>query len=450
MRTFMRLQSLDFGLQSTNTFFMAYTTKNIGGSQIEFTISVTPDECKPHLLKAAERLSARANIKGFRKGKAPYDIVKKEVGDMAILQEAIEPIIKDTFFQAVTAEKIETVGMPKIDIKKAAPDNDLEYVATVALMPSVKLPDLSKITVKTKDAVVDEKKYEDTLQAVRGMHAKEIVKNGAAEGTDKLVLDMDMLIDSVPVEGGQAKDYQVYLSEDHYIPGFNEHVTGLKKGDNKEFQLTFPKEHYQKHLAGKTVDIKVVVKDVFERQLPELSDELAEKLGQKSVEDLKKLIRNNMLEEAQQKATQATEVEMLDKLVEKATFDDIPDVIVDSERQKMFYELKRDLERNGITVEQYLQDIKKKEDELYNDFKEQATKRAKAALLSRQVAKEQDIVIDDKELEAEITMMKEMYKQSKEAQDNLAKPEVRDTIATSLQNRKVMAWLKEQIVEEKK
>lgn len=429
---------------------MNYTTKELDKAQIEFTITVPSVECEPEMKKAAERLSARANIKGFRKGKAPYDVLVKEVGEMAVLQEALQTIIQQTFFEAIQKEKVETIGMPQINVKKAAPGNDVEYSATVSLMPNVKLPDISKIKVKKKEATVDEKKFEDTLKAVQGMHATEVVKSGAAEGTDKLVLDMDMLIDNVPVEGGQSKDYQVYLSEEHYIPGFNEHVKGLKKDDEKEFSLDFPKEHYQKHLAGKKVDFKVKVKEVYERQLPELSDELAAKLGQKSMDDLKKLIRNNMLEEAKTKVSQAMEVEMLDALIAKATFGDIPDLIIDSERQKMFYELKRDLERNGVTIEQYLNDIKKKENELYDDFKEQAEKRAKAALISRQVAKEQEIVVSDEELTKEIEIMKEMYKENAEAQENLAKPEVRDTIATSLQNRKVMEWLKNEIVGEEK
>ncbi|PIR76267.1 MAG: hypothetical protein COU32_03285, partial [Candidatus Magasanikbacteria bacterium CG10_big_fil_rev_8_21_14_0_10_42_10] len=203
---------------------MSYTKKDLKDSQVELTITVTPNTYSEPLQKAAVRLSQRASIKGFRKGKAPFDIVKKELGEMAIMQEALEDIVKKTFFEAIREEKLETIGMPKITVEKVAPGNDIEYKAVVALMPSVKLADIKKITIKKEEPTVDEKKIDETLEALRGMHATEIVKAGEATGTDKLVLDMDMLIDNVPVEGGQSKDYQVYLSEDHYIPGFNKEV----------------------------------------------------------------------------------------------------------------------------------------------------------------------------------------------------------------------------------
>jgi len=421
---------------------MAHTVKKMEQSQTELTITVTPDEYKPYMEKAATRLSDRVSIKGFRKGKAPYDKIVQEVGEMTVLQEAMEDVVKKTFYEAVLAENLETIGMPQINVEKLAPDNDIVYKAVVALMPTVTLPDLKKIEVKHEVRDIEEKKVDETLDAIRGMHATEVLKDGAAEGTDKLMIDMDMLIDNVPVEGGQAKDYQVYLSEQHYIPGFNEHVTGLKKGDKKEFTLDFPKEHYQKHLAGKTVDFKVSVKDVYERQLPELSDELAKKLGQESIEKMKELIRNNMYQEEKKKADQKVEIDILEQLIEKATIDDIPDVLIDAERQRMFYELKRDLDRNGIEIAQYLSDIKKTEEELYNEFKDQATKRAKAALISRQVAKDNELAVDDAEIDREIESMREVYKDNTEYLENLKKQEVRDSIATTIQNRKVMLYLK--------
>ncbi len=429
---------------------MSHKKKDLKNSQVEFTITVTPTEYAESLKSAAIRISERTAIKGFRKGKAPYDIVKREAGDMAILQEALEDIVKTSFFAAVKEEALNTIGMPQIAVEKVAPGNDLVFKATVALLPGVTLPDVKKIKVTKDTPAVDEKRMNDTLEALRGMHATEIVKEGPATGTDKLVLDMDMLIDNVPVEGGQSKDYQVYLSEDHYIPGFNTHVEGMKKGDTKKFSLDFPKTHYQKHLAGKKVDFNVSVKDVFERTLPELSDDMAKSMGQESVAKLKELVENNMLEEAKQKAEQKAEIEILDALIEKATFDPIPEVLVDAERQKMFYELQRDLEKNGVEVSQYLADIKKTEQELYEDFKQQAIKRAKAALISRQVAVEQKIEISEDELNAEIKNLEEMYKTKKEHLDNLKKPEVKDTIATSMQNRKVMVWLKEEVLGETK
>lgn len=429
---------------------MSHTTKKLDKSQVELTITVEPKDYTKHLEKAAQKISDRTAIKGFRKGKAPYDTVKKEVGEMAILNEALESIVQESFYKAVTEEKLDTIGMPQINIEKSAPDNPVIYKAVVALLPKVKLADIEKIKVKKETKEVVDKDIDDVVDNVRKMQAREVIKKGTATDQDKLIIDMDMLIDKVPVEGGQSKDYQVYLSEKHYIPGFNEKLVGAKKDDEKEFSLDFPKDHYQKHLAGKTVDFKVKVKEVYERQLADLNDEFAKKLGQDSVKKLKELIKNNLLQEAKRKADQKAEIEILDKMIEKSEFDEIPEVLINAERQKMFYELKNDLDKNGITIEQYLQDIKKKEAELFEDFKEQATKRAKAALISRQVADENNIKVDDKEIDGEIKMMEEMYKNNKEYMENLKKPEVRDSIAMTLQNKKVLEFLKSKVLDEDK
>ena len=425
---------------------MSHSLKKLEKSEIELTLTVAPADYEKHLQKAAQRLSERTTIKGFRKGKVPFDVVKKEVGEMAILQEALEDVIRETFYNAVTNEKLETIGMPKIDIEKIAPGNDIIYKATVGLMPKVELANLSKIEVKKETKKVDDVKITETLDAIRGINAVETPKDGPAVGTDKLVIDMDMKLDNVPIEGGQAKDYQVYLSEDHYVRGFNKEVEGLKKGEEKEFTLDFPDTHYQKMLAGKKVQFKIKVKEVLERHLPELTDEMAKKLGQDTVEKLKETIIKNLEAEAEQKAEQKTEIEILEKIVADSKFEPIPTVIIDSERQKMFYELKSNLERHGVEIDQYLADIKKTEKELYEEFKTQAEKRAKAALVSRQVAIEQNLKVSEEELNQEIENMREIYKNEKETLERLNDAGVRESIATAIQNKKVVKWLKEKIV----
>jgi len=425
---------------------MTHAQKKLDNSQIELTITVPPAEYQKHLEKAALRISERTAIKGFRPGHVPFDIIKKEVGEMNVLQEALESIVQETFFKTIMEEKLDTIGMPNIAMEKVAPCNDVVYKATVAIIPKVKLPDMEKIKVARKVTTVGEAEVRKTIDALRGLQATEVIKDGKADGTDKLVLDMNMLLDNVPVEGGQAKDYQVYLSEEHYIPGFNEQVRGLKKGDEKTFKLDFPKTHYQKMLAGKNVEFKVNIKDVFERKLPEFTDDFAKRLGKDTAEELKSMLQKNMVAEAELKADQKTEIEILDALIEKTEFAPIPRVLIDAERQKMFYELKRDLGRHDISIDQYLADLKKNEKELFEDFKEQAEKRAKAALVSRQVALEQKIEVAKEEIDAEIKVMEEVYKDDAEVKEKLSRPEVRDTIATTIQNRKVMGWLKSRII----
>jgi len=398
------------------------------------------------LHKAAKTLSVKTAIKGFRKGHAPYDIMKKELGEMRILQEAMQSIIQETYVEAVMAEKLEIVGNPEINVEKVAPGNDLEYKAVVALLPEVKLADPKKIKVKAEAVSVEESEVQETLDALRGMHAEEVEKKGGAEGTDIIVIDMNMKVDGVPMEGGQAKDHAVSLGEKHYIPGLTDHLKGMKAGEEKNFTVPFPKDHYQKQFAGKDVEFDVKATVVKERKLPEFTEEFVKKLGQESIETFKKLVTDNMKMEKIKKEEQRQEIAILNAMIEKSTFNELPEVLINAEKQKIFNELKRDLEKHGITVDQYLQDLKKTEKELQEGFAKQAEERAKAALISRQIAKQHALAPTQEEVEAEIEGMKEAYAHNKEAQENLKRQDVHDAIATMVQNRKVIGWLKEQVM----
>ncbi len=430
---------------------MKHELKKLDKSMVEIKITVLPAEYQKDLEAAAVRLSERAAIKGFRPGKAPYNAVKEQLGEVKIFEEALQTIVEMNYFRAVQAEKIETIGQPEITIEKMAPNNEFVFIAKVALLPKIELADITKIKVERKAKEITDKEVDNVANDLRKMQTKETIKNGQATKDDKVVIDMDMFVNNVPMEGGQAKGYQVYLNEPHYVEGLADQLVGLKKDDTKDFTLKFPKDHYDKNYAGRDVDFKVKVHDVFELQAQAFDDTFAKSLGQESAEKLKGLLRDNLIKESEHKEDQRVEGEILEKLIAESKFEEIPEVLINSEKQKMFYELKHDLEHRGIAFEKYLKDIKKTEEQIYNDFTENATKRAKAALVSRQVAKDNNIEISDEELKKEIDLIKTMYdgEELKRVEENIKRQEVKDTIAISIQNRKVMDWLKEKILGEK-
>jgi len=425
---------------------MKQVLKQLPKSQVELEITVVPADYIKEMEAAAGRLSQRAAIHGFRPGKAPYDIVKQSLGEIKILEEALQSIVEKNYHLAVTAEKIETIGMPEITIEKMAPGNDFVFKAVAALLPSVKLADFSKIDAKKKEVTVGDQEINDVLENLRKMQAIEVIKEGVATKEDKVEVAMNMSIDKVGVEGGQAPKHQVYLSEGHYIPGFADKLLGMKKGEEKEFSLKFPDEHYQKHLAGKNIDFHVKVNDVYSIEYPEINDELALKLGQKSLEGLKEILMTNLKQEAQGKEDQRIEAELLEKVILASEFSEVPDVLVTSEKQKMFYELKNSLQEQGIEFEKYMKDLKKTEAEIADDFAERAMTRVKAALVSRQIAKENDIKVGKDELEKEIEAIRVTYKNDPKVEEALKRPEVLDTLTATIQNKKVVAWLKETIL----
>lgn len=425
---------------------MSHTLKKLEKSQAELIITIKPEDYQKDLKAAAARLSERAAIRGFRAGKAPYEMVKSQLGEVKILEEALEQIVQKTFFAAVKQEKLATIGMPNITMEKLAPGNDVIYKAVVALIPQVKLPDLAEIKVEPKPVEVGEKEVAGVLDNLRKMQPKEVAKTGAATKEDKMVISMEMFLDKIPVEGGQAPNHQVYLSEPHYIPGLAEKLVGLKPGEEKAFPLKFPSDHYQKHLAGKDVDFKIKVKEVCELQYADLNDEFAKSLGQESLTKLKEILLANLTHEAERKEEQRVEQAILEQLIEKATFDELPQILIDSEKRKMFYELKHDLENRGANFEDYLKSIKKSEEEIFNDFAEGAAKRAKAALISREVAAEHGIKVEKADLDKELIAIRKAYPGNEKVEENLKKPEVLDTIAATIQNQKVVELLRNKIL----
>ncbi|MEK7131670.1 MAG: trigger factor [Patescibacteria group bacterium] len=425
---------------------MKYDVKTLEKSQVELTITVEPADYKKDMEAAALRISERAAIKGFRPGKASYEMVKQQVGEIKIIEEAMQSIVEKNFFEATKKEKLDTVGMPQITIIKIAPGNDLVFKAAVALLPKIKLGNLSTVKVKYQAKEIGDKEVDGVLNDLKKMQTKEILKSGEATKEDKLVINLEMFFDKVPVEGGQAANHQVYLNEPHYIPGLAEQLIGVKKDDVKEFTLKFPKDHYQKHLAGKDVDFKVKINDVFELQHPTIDDEFAKSVGQENLEKLKSILKENLIADAKHKDDQKIEIEILDKVIESSTFEEVPDVLINAEKNKIFHELKNSLSGQGIEMEQYLKDLKKSEEDIYKDFSEQALRRVKAALVSRQVALENKIEAEPKDVDEEVKMIRAAYPDNKNVEENLKKPEVMETLALTLQNRKVLAFLKEKIL----
>ena len=428
---------------------MKIQSKDLSKSQKELTITVQPEEYQKHLERAASDISQSVEIKGFRPGHAPYDQIKAKVGEMKIYEQALEYMVRSSYEQALKDEGIDPVGMPNIEVEKLAPDNELVYKATVSLLPEVTLPDFEKIKVEKKEKEIKDEDLDRVFKDIQRMRATEVLKDGPAGDQDKIVVDMDMLHDNVPLDGGQAKDHGVYLNEDYYIPGLQKELVGLKKGDEKSFKIQMPKDHYQKHMAGKDIEYKVKVKDVYERSLPEINDELAKTLGQESVAKMKELIAENLTNEEKQKAGQRYEVELLEKVVDDSKIGEIPEVLVDAEKDKMLFELKHGVEQQGMEWSKYMENIGKSEEKLIDGFTDQAIKRAKAALVSRQIAKEHGLEPDFNEIEKELEVMREHYKEDAQATANLARTEVRHTVATLIRNRKTMAWLKENTGEKK-
>jgi len=414
--------------------------------KIEFTVSV--EEAQPYLDEAVKEISTAKPIQGFRPGKATYEDVKRAYGEMAVWEQALERIVRAFYVKTILSENLDTIGSPEIAVDQLVPGQAIKFSVIAPVEPKVlEFPDLSKCKVTAKKVHIGEKNVDEVVEQMRKMRRVESRVERPATGDDLVVIDLEMKKDQVLLEGGSGRDYRVYLGEDHYIPGFTAKMQGIKEGEERTFTLPFPAEHYQKHLAGKDVDFTAKAKTVFELKLPEVNDEFAKGVGIETVEKLREKLKENLTIEAQQKSDEAAEIEMLDKLVDRSKFSEVPDLLVNEEVRRMMHEIEHGVEEQGMKWQDYLASIKKTGDELKLAFVPQAIRRIQTAVLIKQLAKKENITVTEEEADAEIDkILDSLRPDDKETRERVASAQYREYVAIQMRNRKTLEWVKKECV----
>jgi trigger factor len=429
---------------------MQITKKDLPQSKVELTIELSVEETQPFLLKAAQNVSQRISIPGFRPGKAPYDRVKQAFGEGALYQEALQTIVSGTYWKALEQENVATVGQPDIQVEKLAPGNPVIYKATATLMPTVTIGDISKIKQQKVVAEVKEEDLDKVLNDFASWRATETAVERAAADKDKVTVDFEVMVDNVVIEGGKADNYPITIGSGAMIPGMEEQLIGMKAGETKEFDLSFPKEYFQANLAGKLAHFKVTLKQVMERKLAEINDEWAQELSGKPLAEWRAELRAGMQEDKQTEAEREWETATIEKIIEASTFSELPELLVKNETGKMLEELRHNVSSRQMKWEDYLSNMKKTEEQLVTDFIPQAEKRVKAALLLRQIAKDQKVTVTPEAIDEELAKQKVQYAGNKQAEEVLASHDYRHYVENTLINGKVMDWIGEQVGKESK
>lgn len=424
--------------------------KDLGKSQIELTVELPFDEFKPYIKQGAEKISREIKIEGFRPGKVPYEILKQKIGEMAILEEAARIAINKTLETAIkdnvtgqSQREVSPVGQPQVNIIKLAPDNPMEYKAVLAILPEIKLGDYKNAKVKLEKTEVADEEVEKMINDLREMQVKEIIADREIKNGDKAVVDIEIFLDKVPVEGGQGKGTGVIVGKGYIVPGFGKKLIGGRKGEVREFSLPYPEDHHQRNLAGKLVEFRVKIKEIYERQLPEINREFAKSFGSNNVDGLKENIKKGLAAEKQRKAGQKAEIEMLDKIIEKTKFGDMPEILIRNEAENMIAELEAGVANQGGKFEDYLSHLNKTRDQLALDLLPNAVKRVKTSLLIREIALAEKISAEDAEIDKEIEHILNHYKDSKGIEEKVKSPAHREYLRNLIGGRKVIDKLKE-------
>lgn len=423
---------------------MKIQTKDLEKSQIEITVELSLEEFKPYIKKGTIKVSKEVKVEGFRPGKAPYEVLAKKVGEIAILEAAAREAINQTIVEVFKKIQGKTpIGDPQVNITKLAPNNPLEYKITVAVLPEVKLGQYKDLGIKAKKVEVSEEEVEKTIADLREARAREVIADREVRQGDKVIVDIDMFLDKVPIEGGQGREVTIVIGKGQVVPGFDKKLLGAKKGDTREFSLPYPKDFHDANLAGKLVEFRVKIKEIYERILPELDDNFAKGFGFNNLADLKENVKKTILADKKKKAREAEELEIFDKILADSRFGDIPEFLLNNEVRAMIAELKREVEAQGAKFSDYLSHLKKTEEQLMLDLSPEAVRRIKVILTILEIAKKENIKVSDEEVEKEQKALVERYQHDKRLVEYLQSPQYKNELRQSLVNRQVIEKLRE-------
>lgn len=421
---------------------MKTKVKNISDVKVELTISLGVEELKAAEQVALTKLAKEVKIEGFRKGKAPLEMVAAQVDQNVLGQEVIENALSKAVAEAFLKEKIQAINRPEVDVKKFIPGTELEFTATSEIMPKVELGDYKNLKVKKEKVSVSQKEVNETIdQILKNFAEKKKVKRAAKEG-DEVIIDFLGKKDGVAFDGGKAEKFPLELGSKSFIPGFEEGLIGKKAGDELSLDLKFPKDYHAKDLAGAKVVFEVKIHEVRENVLPEINEEFLSKLGEfKTKEDFEKQIKEDLKTQKQAEADDKFKDELVKKLAEVSKVP-VPEILLEDQKQSIEMDMQQNLIYSGLSLDDYLKRMgKTREEWLENDVKAVAESRVKSGLALAELSKVEKIQSSVDELDARIAQLKEQYGNSKEVVKQLSSDDVRRNLANQILTEKTIDLL---------
>ncbi len=417
--------------------------EKLTGSQIKLEIEVSREELDEYQDTAYKKLASDLKIPGFRPGKVPKALATAEIGKEKILSQALELAIQQTYYEALKSKEILAISNPEINIKTKNYEDKLIYEAKVPVMPTIKLPDyinlLKNSNLKISEIKVESSEIETVLKQIqRGAATFKPIKKAASKG-DWVIIDFDGGFEKGKIEPSlSSKNHPLIIGEKQFIPGFEEKILGMNIGETKEFDLNFPPDYYKKELKDKKVYFEVHLVDLKEVILPQIDDEFAKNItGVESLAKLKENIKNQIKQQKESEEKKILETKILDLIISKSEID-LPEILIKEELDFMISQLSYQLTHKGLSLEQYLSQLEKSQEELRASWRDEACKRVKIALVLSRISKTEKIEIKDEEIDKEIKNLGKSL-EIKEEKVNLTKN--RDYIKNILKNRKTIERL---------
>lgn len=419
---------------------MNVKAKRLPESKIELEVELDGQEFEKSFDQAIAKFQNDVNIAGFRKGKAPKEIILKEAGLQNVLAEAAKIAIEHGYKKAVAQENLEPISQPNIEVLKLAYKNPFVFKAVFFVLPDVELPDYKKIVskIKRKQVLVSDLEVKESLDWLQ--ESRPVLKQvfRAAKKGDFVEIEFS----SPQIDNNKVQKDGFILGKGHLVPGFEDYLEGMEAGQIKEFSLKFPEKHFKPKLSGKEVNFKAEMKKVQETEVREINDGFAKSLGDfEGLDALRESIKSGIKEEKERAESQRIREEML-KAIEKECQVQVPGIVVETEKNRMLEHAKKFAqERFNLSFEDYLKEIKKTEQEFLEDLEKESEKRTRNFLVLREIAKKENIEISEEEAGQEVNKILSQCPDEKKARQSIDLEKLRDYTKERIRNEKTLQFL---------
>ncbi len=389
---------------------MSVQVEKLEKNMAKLTIEVPAEELDKAIEKAYQKQKKSISIPGFRKGKVPRAMVEKMYGKEIFYEDAANEIMPAAYEKAYDECGEDIVSSPKVDVVQIEAGKPFIFTAEVALKPEVTLGAYKGVEVDKVEVSVTDEDVDAEIERERERNARSIsVSDRAVKDGDQTVIDFEGFKDGVAFEGGKGENYPLTIGSGAFIPGFEEQLIGKNIGEEVEVNVTFPEEYQAEELAGQPAVFKVTVKEIKEKQLPELDDEFAAEVSEfDTLAEYKEDVKKNLTEKREKDAKNAKEDAVIEAIIEDAKMD-IPDAMVETQQRQMIQEFAQNIQMQGLSIDQYFQFTGLTADKMMDQVKPQAEKRIKSRLVLEAVVKAESIAATDEDFDKEVERMAEMY-----------------------------------------
>ena len=389
---------------------MSLQVEKLEKSMTKLTIEVSAEEFEKAVQKAYLKNKGKINVQGFRKGKAPRNIIEKMYGPEVFFEDAANDLIPQAYEEELANCDLEIVSQPKIDVVQIKKGEPFIFTAEVALKPEVTLGEYKGLKVDVEDATVTDEDVDKEIEAERDRNARTVsVEGRAAQLDDTVTIDFEGFVDGEAFEGGKGENYPLVLGSHSFIDNFEDQLVGKEVGDEVEVNVTFPQNYQAEELAGKKAMFKVKVNEIKTKELPELDDDFAQDVSEfDTLAEYKEDVKKKLTERKELEVKRAKEDAVIEKIIENASME-IPEPMVDTQVRQMVEEFAGRIQQQGLTFEQYMQFSGMTPDKMLEEMRPNALKRIQSRLVLEAVVEAEKIEVSDEKVDQELADMAKMY-----------------------------------------